>query len=205
MAGWFRVIVFFIERNFLLQKKVLYFVYGLRNAVQKFLWLGWVLLAWILILDKKVEKETDSRVLRHATRILICLMVTTLVWLVKTLLVKVLEMNFHVKAFFDRIQDALFSQYVIEVLSGPPYIEEEDKVNNESSRGGSSCGKSPRIVRSKSLNRKDEGDNSVGIRIDHLHKLNQKNVSAWSMKRLMTIARKGVLSTLDEKLDSRVD
>ncbi|KAL0351699.1 UNVERIFIED_CONTAM: Mechanosensitive ion channel protein 6 [Sesamum calycinum] len=39
-----------------------------------------------------------------------------------------------------------------------------------------------------------------GITIDHLHRLNQKNISAWNMKRLMNIVRKGVLSTLDEKI-----
>lgn len=45
-----------------------------------------------------------------------------------------------------------------------------------------------------------------GISIDHLHRLNQKNISAWNMKRLMNIVRKGVLSTLDEKLlDSASD
>nr|GEZ31640.1 mechanosensitive ion channel protein 6-like [Tanacetum cinerariifolium] len=44
-----------------------------------------------------------------------------------------------------------------------------------------------------------------GITIDHLHSLNQKNISAWNMKRLMHIVRKGTLSTLDEQLEgSRV-
>lgn len=40
-----------------------------------------------------------------------------------------------------------------------------------------------------------------GITIDHLHKLNQKNISAWNMKRLMNIVRHGVLSTLDESFN----
>ncbi|KAL0438350.1 UNVERIFIED_CONTAM: Mechanosensitive ion channel protein 6 [Sesamum latifolium] len=50
---------------------------------------------------------------------------------------------------------------------------------------------------SKVMSKKEEQN---GITIDHLHRLNQKNISAWNMKRLMNIVRKGVLSTLDEKI-----
>ncbi|KAK9748525.1 hypothetical protein RND81_02G064100 [Saponaria officinalis] len=241
VSGWIiRVSVFFIERNFMLRKRVLYFVFGLKNSVQRFLWLGLVLLAWILILDKSVEKETHSAVIPYVTKILICFMVATLVWLVKTLLLKVLAMNFHVSAFFDRIQDALFNQYMIETLSGPPYVEmrrlqeEEDRVMCEvrkledagvsvqgdyrtncvpcegrgrssmgRSRRDSGFGRSPRFVRLSS-DKREEGEN-VGISIDQLHRLNQENVSAWNMKRLMSIVKKGVLSTLDEHLDSGVE
>ncbi|KNA24576.1 hypothetical protein SOVF_014430 [Spinacia oleracea] len=253
VSGWLiHLVVFFIERNFLLRKRVLYFVYGLRSSVQKFLWLGWVLLAWILILDKKVEKETKSQVLPYVTKILICFMVATLMWLVKTLLLKVLAMNFHVAAFFDRIQDALFNQYVIETLSGPPYLEiqriaeEEERLvsevqklqnagvyippdlranclPNEGKPAGSArstasglqrsprIGKSPRSSvigkspRAPSNSRREEQEKDDGISIDHLHQWNQKNVSAWNMKRLMNIVRKGVLSTLDEQLDPRME
>ncbi|GKV04245.1 hypothetical protein SLEP1_g16430 [Rubroshorea leprosula] len=44
-----------------------------------------------------------------------------------------------------------------------------------------------------------EGDKEEQrISVDHLHKLNPKNVSAWNMKRLMNIIGHGALSTLDE-------
>ncbi|VFQ61502.1 unnamed protein product [Cuscuta campestris] len=42
---------------------------------------------------------------------------------------------------------------------------------------------------------KSEGRRST---LDHLRRLTQNNISAWTMKRLMRIVRKGVLSTLDE-------
>ncbi|CDY54426.1 BnaCnng26940D [Brassica napus] len=62
VSGWgIRIIVFFIERNFLLRKRVLYFVYGVRRAVQNCLWLGLVLLAWHFLFDKKVQRETKSK------------------------------------------------------------------------------------------------------------------------------------------------
>ncbi|TYK23963.1 mechanosensitive ion channel protein 6-like [Cucumis melo var. makuwa] len=124
VSGWgIRVIVFFIERNFLLRKRVLYFVYGVRKAVQNCLWLGLVLIAWNFLFDDKVQREVKSNALEYVTKVLVCLLISTLVWLVKTLMVKVLASSFHVSTYFDRIQDALFNQYVIETLSGPPLIE----------------------------------------------------------------------------------
>ncbi|CAK9178370.1 unnamed protein product [Ilex paraguariensis] len=235
VSGWgIRIVVFFIERNFLLRKRVLYFVYGLRNAVQNCIWLGLVLIAWQCIFDKKVERMTDGMVLPYVTKIWVCLLVGTLIWLLKTLLVKVLASSFHVNTFFDRIQESLFNQYVIETLSGPPLIEIEEEQEEEervmvevqklqnagatipadlranlfprSGKGtpqkspmsatGTTNTKSPRFSRVNSKKEKDE----ERIKIDHLHRLNQKNISAWNMKRLMNIVRKGVLSTLDEQL-----
>jgi len=243
LSGWIiRVAVFFIERNFLLRKRVLYFVYGVRNAIQNCLWLGVVLLTWHYMLDKKVERETNSSVLRKVTQVLLSLLFMTLVWLVKTLLVKVLASSFHVSTYFDRIQESLFNQYVIETLSGPPLVEiqhnmeEEDQVFAEVQRfqnagaripndlraatmgtrsgrviGGSGNGlggtrKSTQLGAGKSM-RLSGGISKSGnikqqdaISIDQLHKLNQKNVSAWNMKRLMKMVRNGTLTTLDEQL-----
>ncbi|KAJ8540839.1 hypothetical protein K7X08_001655 [Anisodus acutangulus] len=238
VSGWgIRLGVFFIERNFVLRKRVLYFVYGLRNSVQNCIWLSLVLIAWQCIFDKKVESITNTKVLRYVSGIWVCLLVGTFIWLLKTLLVKVLAMSFHVTAFFDRIQEALFTQYVIETLSGPPLVEirmeqeEEEKVMAEvqklQSAGAtlppdlkasifpkrpigtprkSTAAATPRSpVFSRSTSTRKEKEEEGGITIDHLHRLNQKNVSAWNMKRLINIVRKGVLSTLDEQLQQSGD
>ncbi|XP_049390473.1 mechanosensitive ion channel protein 8-like [Solanum stenotomum] len=233
VSGWgIRLAVFFIERNFVLRKRVLYFVYGLRNSVQSCIWLSLVLIAWQCIFDKKVESITNTKVLRYVSQIWVCLLLGTFIWLLKTLLVKVLATSFHVTAFFDRIQEALFTQYVIETLSGPPLVEikmeleEEERVIAEvqklQSAGAtlppdlkasifpkrpigtprkSTAAATPRSpVFSRAASRKEKEEEG-GITIDHLHRLNQKNISAWNMKRLINIVRKGVLSTLDEKLE----
>ncbi|KAL5984065.1 hypothetical protein ACLOJK_018167 [Asimina triloba] len=231
LSGWvIRLIVFCIERNFLLRKRVLYFVYGLRKAVQNCLWLGLVLITWHYIFDKKVQRETQNNVLPYVTKILVCLVVGTLIWLVKTLLVKVLASSFHVSTYFDRIQDSLFNQFVIETLSGPPLIEiqrismEEKEVMAEVQKlqsagakmpadlkdaafpgksgkviGSGGLQRSPRIANVKASGAISRSEDD-GITIDHLHKFNQKNISAWNMKRLMNIVRHGTLSTLDEQI-----
>lgn len=205
VSGWgIKLVVFVFERNFLLRKKVLYFVYGVRKAVQNSLWLGLVLLAWHLMFDDKVKRETRSKVLTYVTKVLVCLLVGTLIWLVKTLLVKSLASSFHVSTFFDRIQEALFNQYVIESLSGPPRMEVQTVMVQEAAgKSGKVIGGLPRSITvaksirfSGALAKKGE----EGITIDHLHKLNQKNVSAWNMKRLTNMVRHGVLSTLDEQI-----
>ncbi|KAI3960686.1 hypothetical protein MKX01_003860 [Papaver californicum] len=233
VSGWgIRIVVFFIERNFILRKRVLYFVYGLRKAVQNCLWLGLVLLAWHYLFDAKVAREVKDRTIPvFVTKFLILLLVGTLLWLVKTLLVKVLASSFHVSTYFDRIQESLFTQYVIETLSGPPMIEiqrnqeEEEQVIAEvqnlqnagatvpadlreialppmkSGRviGSGGIQNSPKVKSGKASGntpRKKE----EGISIDELHRLNQKNISAWKMKRLMNIIRHGVITTLDEQI-----
>lgn len=235
VSGWgIRLVVIFIERNFLLRKRVLYFVYGLRRAVQNCLWLGLVLLVWHFIFDDKVEQETKSRILPYVTRILVCLLLTTLIWLLKTLLVKVLALSFHVNTFFERIQEALFSQYVIETLSCPPLFEthhlhEEEMAAAAELRefenaagvsvpsqlkatllprssgrviGSSGLQHSPSVGKSPRFSRPISDKQDQQIPIDHLHKLNQKNISAWNMKRMINIIRHGYLTTLDEKIIS---
>ncbi|KAF5449034.1 hypothetical protein F2P56_029522 [Juglans regia] len=233
VSGWgIRIIVFFIERNFVLRKRVLYFVYGVRNAVQNCLWLGLVLIAWHFLFDKKVERETKSDKLTYVTKVFVCLLLGTLVWLVKTVMVKVLASSFHVSTYFDRIQESLFNQYVIETLSGPPLIEiqnaeeEEARLADEVRKlqnagasvppdlkaaafpptksgrviGSGVLQSSPRLKSGKLSRLMSKKGDDQGITIDHLHRLNPKNVSAWNMKRLMRIVRYGTLTTLDEQL-----
>ncbi|URE40999.1 Late embryogenesis abundant protein [Musa troglodytarum] len=230
VSGWVvRLVVFGVERNFLLRKRVLYFVYGIRKAVQNCLWLGLVLISWHLLFDEKVRRETRSNFLPYVTKILFCLLVATLLRLVKTLLVKVLASSFHVSTYFDRIQESLFNQYVIETLSGPPLVEiqnvmeEEERVMAEVQklqnagaritnelRAAALPSKSGRVIGSGPMPKSSQiGKNAKisgakqqdeGITIDELHKLNPKNISAWRMKKLMRIVRNGTLTTLDEQV-----
>ncbi|XVF00829.1 hypothetical protein REPUB_Repub04eG0035800 [Reevesia pubescens] len=225
VSGWgIRLIVFFIEMNFMLRKRLLYFVYGVRKPVQNCCWLALVLLAWHFLFDKKVEKQ--SEILQFVTKLLVCFLIGTLLWLIKTLIVKVMASSFHVSTYFDRIQETLFNQYVIETLSGPPLIEvqanqeEVERIRAEISRLQNAGATVPSDLRAdvppptksgklqktftrlKTQNFNQEGSfkkGENGIGIEHLHKLNHKNISAWNMKRLMKMVRHGTLSTMDEQ------
>ncbi|KAF8112698.1 hypothetical protein N665_0062s0049 [Sinapis alba] len=221
VSGWgIRIVVFFIERNFLLRKRVLYFVYGVRRAVQNCLWLSMVLLAWRYLFDKKVQRETDSKFLPYVTKILVCFLLSTILWLIKTLVVKVLASSFHVSTYFDRIQEALFNQYVIETLSGPPMIElsrieeEEERAQQEIIKLQNAGAKLPpdlcaaafpprksgRVLNPKLSTVISKTAADGGISVKHLQSMNHKNISAWNMKRLMKIVRHVSLTTLDEQM-----
>ncbi|KAM3710931.1 hypothetical protein ACJW31_01G069400 [Castanea mollissima] len=205
VSGWgIRVVVFFIELNFILRKRVLYFVYGLRKSVQNCLWLGFVLLVWHGIFHDQVKKETKSKVLPYVNKVLVCFLVGTLIWLLKTLFVKVLASTFHVNTFFERIQEALFSQYVIKTLSSPLLFKRNDTQDREamaevqelekagvtshsSSRrviGSGRLVKRPKVEKNSRFLRTSFRREDEEIAVDHLHKLNQKNISAWNMRRM---------------------
>lgn len=48
-----------------------------------------------------------------------CAFTAATLWVIKVLLVKILANTFHRTAYFDRIQDTLFHQYILEALSQP--------------------------------------------------------------------------------------
>ncbi|KAI3718257.1 hypothetical protein L6452_19120 [Arctium lappa] len=234
VSGWvIRIVVFFIERNFLLRKRLLYFVYGVRGIVQNCIWLGLVLITWNSMFNKTVE-ERHIYFLELINKFLVCMFVATSLWLVKTLIVKVLASTFHVNKFFDRIQDALFNQYVIETLSGPPLVEIQNNQLAEKTmsrrvwradgmQGGSEVGaysfkarasgrvigsgrvQPSRVVSARHLGCSKHEGKDQALTIDHLHRMNPDNVSAWNMKRLMRIIRHGSLTTLDEQLNDTYD
>ncbi|XP_057974314.1 mechanosensitive ion channel protein 8-like isoform X2 [Malania oleifera] len=232
ISSWvIRIAVLVIEHTLPHERKrVLYFVYGLRKAVQNCIFVGLVLVAWYCIFYKTVEKETHNRILPYVTKILVCLLVCSLLWLLKIFFVKVLASYFHVETFFERIQVSLDNQLVIRTLQGVPSVEVPNKqvqegvmveVQTLQNAGATSV---PDYLRESFLptngtkNGGDGVDNShpgkthqeflraipkkqdQGITIDHLRKLTRQNVSAWKMKKLVKIVRQGSLSTLDEQI-----
>ncbi|OWM80958.1 mechanosensitive ion channel protein 5-like [Punica granatum] len=208
VSAWaIRLIVFLIERNVTLRKRVLYFVYGLKKSAQNCLWLGLVLLVWNCIFNRKVEKETRSKILRYVTKILLCFLLGTVIWLLKTFLVRVLASSFQVNTFFERVQESLFQQYVIETLSGPPLFgtrsTNEEKAMAEVEKLQNAGANVPSDLRGcLILNRGKRSDDGRegNIPVEQLRKLNQRNISAWKMKRLMNIILHGSLLTLDEQI-----
>ncbi|CAL9195639.1 unnamed protein product [Musa hybrid cultivar] len=125
------IVVFLIERNFLLRKKVLYFVYGLKGCVRICIWFGLILVAWSVIFCQGIPGSPKTmKALNYVSRALSSLLIGSVLWLVKILLVKTLASSFHMNTFFDRIQESIFHQYVLQMLSGPPLMELAEKVGD---------------------------------------------------------------------------
>ncbi|WCJ42759.1 Mechanosensitive ion channel family protein [Euphorbia peplus] len=195
VTQWFiNILVFLIERNFLLRKKVLYFVYGLKKSVQAVIWLSLVLLAWGLLFNRGVKRTRDTaKVLNYITRGLAACVIGAVIWLVKTLLIKLLASSFHVTRFFDRIQEAVFHQYVLRALSGPPLMEMAENI-------GSSSQSMPGQLSFNTMGKKNEETKEEVIDVDKLKRMKHGKISAWTMKGLVNVVTGTGLSTLSNSL-----
>ncbi|XP_043698097.1 mechanosensitive ion channel protein 10-like [Telopea speciosissima] len=189
-------LVFLIERNFLLKKKVLYFVYGLKKSVQVCIWLGLALLAWALLINRGVKRSRNTtKILNYISRAIASSLIGAFIWLAKTLLLKIVASSFHVNTFFDRIQESVFHQYVLRTLSGPPLIELAETVHSRKSWGKLSFGNIKKI--------KGEEEHEV-IDVGKLHNMKQDTVSPSTMKGLINVIMSTGLSTLSNTLDESV-
>ncbi|XAR67115.1 hypothetical protein NMG60_11013551 [Bertholletia excelsa] len=183
----------FTEWNFLLKKKVLYFVYSLKKSVRVFIWLSLVLLAWGLLINRGVKRSRKTtRILNHITRALASSLFGTGMWVLKTLFVKLLASSFQTKRFFDRIQESLFHQYVLQTLSGPPLIEYAEMFDGSRSSGRLSF---------KKLKKGKQVENEEVIDVEKLHKMKQEKISAWTMKGLIKVIQGSGLYTISGTLD----
>ncbi|KAG2333676.1 hypothetical protein Bca52824_004856 [Brassica carinata] len=192
VTNWFmHIVVFIIERNYLLRKKVLYFVHGLKKNVQVFIWFSLVLVAWVFLFDDDDKRSRKTKkFLDKITWTIVSLLVGSIIFLVKTFALKVLASKFNVRNFFERIQESVFHQYVLQTLSGPPLIEEAEKVGREPSTGHLSFTSTNGTVKEKKV-----------LDMGKVHKMKQEKVSAWTMRVLMEAVGASGLSTISNTLD----
>lgn len=190
-------IVFLIERKFLLRKKVLYFVHGLKKSVQVFTWLAFVLLTWVLLFNQGVRRsKIATKVLDYISWTLVSILIGSFLWFLKTLLLKILASSFHVTAFFDRLQESIFHHYVLQTLSGPPLIEEAERLGKDPSA---------REFSFRTLKKGKMGKEKKVIDMGKIYKMKQEKVSAWTMKMLIDAVTNSGLSTLSNTLDESMD
>lgn len=201
MTHWLMtLVVFMIERNFLLRKKVLYFVYGLKNGVRVCIWLGLVLITWTVLFNHRIPrspKTTKAKVLKYVSLTLASLLIGSVLWLVKTLLVKILASSFHMNTFFDRIQESIFHQYVLQTLSGPPLMELAEKVGPVKSTAQLSFRST-----GKGKGKGKEGEDLGVIDVGKLHNMRHDKVSAWTMKTLINVISSSGLSTISNTIEN---
>ncbi|GFQ07343.1 mechanosensitive ion channel protein 10 [Phtheirospermum japonicum] len=187
-------LVFLIEKNFLLKKKVLYFLFGLKKSVRIVIWLALILLAWALLINRGVRRSDEtSRILNYITRGIVSTLVGAVMWTSKTLFVKTVASSFHVRTYFDRIQESIFHQYILQALSGSPVVE------NDSSRLSGKLS-----FKKGTAGGKEETKGEV-INVDKLYKMRREKVSAWTMGGLIKVIRNSELPTISEVLDDSVE
>ncbi|KAF8096520.1 hypothetical protein N665_0307s0048 [Sinapis alba] len=192
VTNWFmHVAVFIIERNYLLRKKVLYFVHSLKKNVQVFIWFSLILVAWVLLFDDDDKHSRKTKKFLHfITWTIVSLLIGSILFLAKAYALKVLASKFNVRNFFERIQESVFHQYVLQTLSGPPLIEEAERVGREPSTGHLSFTSTSGTVKEKKV-----------LDMGKVHKMKQEKVSAWTMRVLIEAVGASGLSTISNTLD----
>lgn len=200
VSGWLvGLLVFLIERNFMLREKVLYFVYGLRKSFQNCAWLGFALVSW-MILFPNVHKRNP--VLKKIFRALIAVLIGATIWLLKIVLVKVLASSYHVTTFFDRMKESVFNHYILDALSGPPLDETEMEMPQL--KGFHASKSLPARLRNRDVIGRTVSKKFGSRRIDmeRLKKLSlHSRATAWSVKRLVKYVRSSGLSTISKTVD----
>ncbi|XP_056166960.1 mechanosensitive ion channel protein 10-like [Syzygium oleosum] len=187
-------LVLLIEKDYLLKHKVLYFVFGLKDSVQRFTWLVFILLVWVLLMNHGVKRsEQERETLHYVTRALASCVIGAAIWLVKTLSIKLLSASFQCKRFFDRIQESLFHHYVVKTLSGSPLMEQDDKLYGRLSFKKYIKGVAKKL--------------EEVIDVDKLSKIDRDQISAWTMKGLVNVISDSSLgiSTLVRSLNQYCD
>ncbi|GMJ07590.1 mechanosensitive channel of small conductance-like 10 [Hibiscus trionum] len=114
-------------------------------------------------------------------------------WLV-SLVVFLIEINFllrkkvifHKNKFFDRVQESIFHQYILQTLSGPPLLEMDGKTMVRLNVGNATKGKGSKTKR-------------IGKR--KVHRLRRDSVSSWHMKVLVDAITDSGLSINSNALD----
>lgn len=107
-----QIIMSLVETKFYLRIGILYVAYGIRQSIQNVVWLSLVAIASHFIV------AGNNRVPSILKKVMVCLLVGALIWLLKTIIVKVLAASFHLISFFRRIRVSLYKQYVIKKLGG---------------------------------------------------------------------------------------
>lgn len=167
------LLVFLIGKSFLVNKKFLYFVYGTKTSVQVFIWFGLVLLAWELLITHGVDRPRKTRrILDRVTRGIGCCLIGASLWLIKALLIKLLASSFLGSRFFDRIQESLFHQFVVKVISGPPMMGKDGKI--------------PSSRTEVKFRKVEDAEIKEGVvDVAKVSKIRQAKVSSWTMTGLV--------------------
>uniref|UniRef100_A0A803LYM7 Mechanosensitive ion channel MscS domain-containing protein n=1 Tax=Chenopodium quinoa TaxID=63459 RepID=A0A803LYM7_CHEQI len=185
--------------QFLLKKNVVYFTHGLQTNVVVFIWIGLVLITWVVLFkhdSNSAPKMTakTKRKLDFITWTIASCLIGSFLWLVKTTLIKILASSFHLNRFFNRIQEAVFHHYVLQTLSGKPVVELARKLSREDSQES-------RVSFMEHIGSHTE--NKV-VDWEKLHQMKKEKVPSWTMQLLVDVVSNSGLSTMSGILNQNV-
>ncbi|XP_058783347.1 mechanosensitive ion channel protein 6-like [Vicia villosa] len=173
------IIVFFIQRKFHLEIKLVYYVYTLKKTIQNFLWL--LLLAWSLWFYKPLHRAVICVLMLYMEKDMFSsLFLAPALWIFKTLIAEILTTHFYAIAYCGKIEESIVNHSLINMLSGPYMVEIRRAKAQEDERLAARNFSTIIIERSRS-----EIEYGGRLTLNLLHKLNPKFVSSLEMNSLM--------------------
>jgi len=114
------VLLLLLEAPLLLTRNLLYFVLAVQTPLVFLLWSLELLALWLTFPRWCVlghcNRGVDLSGAWFLLTIVECMIVGSIVWLLKNIALKVVATHFHQAAYFDRLHDALFEEYALQQL-----------------------------------------------------------------------------------------
>lgn len=188
------------EKNTLLRKKVLYFLLGMKKSVEVVMWLALVLLTWLYLFNSKIERsKTSTKIMDYVMWTLVSVLIGAFLWLLKALLFNILALKFYLHTFFDRTQESIVHQCIIQTLVRP---REEAKNSPCLSFSTLRRGSTPRCLSFNTPKRGNARKKEEVIDMGKLQKMKPEEVSASTKEVLVGAVSSSVgLSTFSYTLD----
>ncbi|AAD43170.1 Hypothetical Protein [Arabidopsis thaliana] len=115
-----RIIGVVIRWIFRSMQLTVYVLHGLQHAAWVWMTMVFIITPWFIILSNKATKE-QKVVLLVLLQVITAVLIISTLWFTKAIITTCCSAWFHLTTYQERIEESLFSWYVIEALSGHPW------------------------------------------------------------------------------------
>ncbi|KAK6240719.1 hypothetical protein SCA6_006108 [Theobroma cacao] len=126
--GMLNLVVLSMGWKFSKQKRLFYYIYGTRSAVENCLWVASMFVLCNIIFNQKLRR-VHLETLFYINKVLSFLLVSSVVWIVKTIIFTYLAVSYNSHILSSRMRDLEFSEKMIQQIA--PKGNALEKIRNE--------------------------------------------------------------------------
>ncbi|KAK6282920.1 hypothetical protein POUND7_016745 [Theobroma cacao] len=126
--GMLNLVVLFMGWKFSKQKRLFYYIYGTRSAVENCLWVASMFVLCNIIFNQKLRR-VHLETLFYINKVLSFLLVSSVVWIIKTIIFTYLAVSYNSHILSSRMRDLEFSEKMIQQIA--PKGNAFEKIRNE--------------------------------------------------------------------------
>ncbi|KAK6282922.1 hypothetical protein POUND7_016747 [Theobroma cacao] len=124
-----RLVILFMEWKFSKYKRLLYYIHGTRSAVESCLWVVSMFALWNFSFSQKLKRSVHLETLFYINKVSSFLLVSSVVWIVKTIVLTYLAVRYNSHILSLRIREMEFSERMIHQIA--PKGNSLKKIRNE--------------------------------------------------------------------------